>query len=224
MISSIQPARASILASRTPRACLLKVAVFFLLSLALIQAGHAAITPDGTPKDWPANAEKHSVTVRRAADSESDRRLISAAEAAQPPAADVRKAAGEVKLPEKGNLWWYKEELGLRIPYAVTGDAVAYFTKLIKQYGQQAFNRYAEPSSRIEYTAGVTFHADFMIDGKSFQNVHVVTLKLHFSQNFCATGTEGLSFTKERVVVFDAHGKVLHIAGDGPTETPILAI
>jgi len=81
-----------------------------------------------------------------------------------------------------------------------------------------------EPSSRIEYQASVKSHAEFTHDGKSFRDVRVVTLKLSFTQNFCATGTEGMSFTKERVVVLDAKGTVVHITGDGPTETPILAI
>lgn len=33
-----------------------------------------------------------------------------------------------------------------------------------------------------------------------------------------------MSFQKERVVILDAKGKVLHISGDGPTEVAILAI
>ena len=33
-----------------------------------------------------------------------------------------------------------------------------------------------------------------------------------------------MQFEKERVVILDAKGKVLHISGDGPTEVPVLAI
>lgn len=49
-------------------------------------------------------------------------------------------------------------------------------------------------------------------------------MKLTFDQNFAATTTEGMHFEKERLVVLDATGRVLHIAGDGPTETAILAM
>jgi len=195
-----------------------------VLALALAGPAIAAVTPDSTPKDWPADPKKHQVTIRREAKDDTERRLIATAEAAPPPADDVRKAAGEATLPDTEKLWWYKEELGLRIPYAITGDAVAYYTNLVKTYAKQTFNRYVAPSSAVEYQAGVKAHAEFTHDGKSFRDVRVVTLKLTFTQNFCATGTEGMSFTKERVVILDATGKVLHIAGDGPTETPILAI
>jgi hypothetical protein len=68
------------------------------------------------------------------------------------------------------------------------------------------------------------FHKEFTLDGKSFKNVHVVTLKLTFSQNFAATGTEGMHFEKKRIVVLDNDGKVLQVFGDGSTEVPILAI
>ncbi|MHB8862170.1 MAG: hypothetical protein ACYC6N_07190 [Pirellulaceae bacterium] len=48
--------------------------------------------------------------------------------------------------------------------------------------------------------------------------------KLVFDQNFVATVTEGMHFEKERVVILDASGKVLHISGDGPTEVPVLVM
>jgi hypothetical protein len=51
----------------------------------------------------------------------------------------------------------------------------------------------------------------------------VVTLILIFEQDYAATSTDAMHFEKERVVVLDAGGKVLHISGDGPTEVPILA-
>lgn len=195
-----------------------------LLSLALVSGVPADVVPGAEPKKWPANAQKHTVVVTREAANDDSRRLIAAAEAAQPPRTGVQKAAGDAKLPEKGPLWWYKEELGLRIPYALTGEAVTYFTSLVKKYGRESFTRYTEPSSRLEYSATVATHDSFSHEQSSFANVRVVTLKLKFSQNFCATGTEGLAFEKERSVVFDADGKILLIIGDGPTETPILAI
>jgi len=207
-----------------PARGVLRALLLCVFGLALSGSAIAAVTPDSTPKDWPADPKKHQVTIRREARDDAERRLIATAEAALPPAADVRKAAGEAKLPDTDKLWWYKEELGLRIPYAITSDAVAYYTDLVKTYAKQTFNRYVEPSSRIEYQASVKSHAEFTHDGKSFRDVRVVTLKLSFTQNFCATGTEGMSFTKERVVVLDAKGTVVHITGDGPTETPILAI
>jgi len=198
--------------------------LFSLLGLVLVTALPAAVVPGAEPKKWPASVERHKVVITREVTDDADRRLIAAAEGAQPPRAEVQKAAGETKLPASGPLWWYKEELGLRIPYALTGDALAYFTGLVRKYGKESFTRYSEPSSRVAYTAKVAAHASFTHGKETFANVRVVTLKLEFSQSFCATGTEGLAFTKERTVVFDAAGTILLIIGDGPTETPILAI
>ena len=198
----------------------------------------AAMEPDSKPKDWPADPAKHQVTIRREATDDKQSAMIAAAEAAQPSKEALRKAAAagdrndplgeaqpkEAPLPAGDKVWWYKEQLGIRIPFAITADAIAYYSELVGKYGKQALNRYIQPSSRLDYHAGVKFHKEFKLDDKTFNDVHVVTLKLTFDQNFVATTTEGMHFEKERVVVLDAGGKVLHISGDGPTEVPILAM
>ena len=186
-----------------------------------------AITADAGregPKEWPANAEKHTVVTVRIASDDAGRALIARAEGLQPDRVELAKAAGDVPLPPKGKVWWFREQFGIRLPYAVTGDAVTYYTGLVTGYGKTRMKRYAEPSSALKYTAGVTRHERFELDGKSWQNVDVVTLKLEFRQSFCATGTEAFGFTKERTVVFDAQGKVLHVSGDGVTDVPVMAI
>lgn len=196
----------------------------FLTTAALVAQALGAIVPGAELKKWPASPEKHKVVITRQASDNAERRLIKAAENAQPPRRDVQQGAGENELPTTGPLWWYKEELGMRIPFAVTGDAVNYFRDLVTRYGKESFSRYTEPSSRLEYTAGVVAHDSFTHDKETFANVRVVSLRLDFRQNFCATGTEGLSFQKERLVIFDDAGKIIRIFGDGPTETPIFAI
>lgn len=198
----------------------------------------AGIVPDFKPKEWPADPAKHQVTIRREATDDKQSAMIAAAEAAQPSKEALRKAADagdrndplglaqpkESPLPAGDKVWWYKEQLGIRIPCAITADAVAYYSELVGKYGKQALNRYIQPSSSLDYHATVKFHKEFKLDDKTFHDVHVVTLKLTFDQNFAATMTEGMHFEKGRVVILDAEGKVLHISGDGPTEVPILAI
>ncbi len=201
-------------------------------------AAMADVLPGAQPKEWPANPAKHRVVITRAAKDDKESALIAAAEAAQPSKETLRQAAeaGDrndplglsqpkgAKAPVGDNVWWYKEQLGIRIPCAITGDAVAYYSDLVGKFGKQVLKRYVEPSSRLDYHAGVKFQKEFKLDGKTFNDVHVVTLKLSFSQNFAATTTEGMHFQKQRVVILDAAGKVLQISGDGPTEVPILAI
>jgi hypothetical protein len=186
-----------------------------------------AITADAGregPKEWPANTNKHTVTIVRSASEEAGRTLIARAEGLQPDRAELVKAAGDVPLPREGKVWWCREQFGIRIPYAVTGDAVTYYTGLVVGYGKARMKRYAEPSSALKYTAAVKRQDRFELDGKTWQNVDVVTLKLEFRQSFCASGTEAFGFTKERTVVFDAQGKVLHVSGDGVTDMPVMAI
>ncbi len=186
-----------------------------------------AITADAGregPKEWPANTNKHTVTIVRSASEEAGRALIARAEGLQPDRAELVKAAGDVPLPREGKVWWCREQFGIRIPYAVTGDAVTYYTGLVVGYGKARMKRYAEPSSALKYTAAVKRQDRFELDGKTWQNVDVVTLKLEFRQSFCASGTEAFGFTKERTVVFDAQGKVLHVSGDGVTDVPVMAI
>lgn len=214
--------------------------VCLLAALALSSFGtaSAAVTPDSKPKDWPANPAQHKVRIHREAADAKQTAMIAIAEAAQPSQESLRNAteAAERNAPLGLNqskkaplhagekVWWYKEQLGIRIPSAITADAVAYYSDLVGKYGKQVLKRYTEPSSRLDYHAGVAFHKEFKLGGKTFNNVHVVTLKLTFDQNFAATQTEGMHFEKKRVVVLDGKGKVLHISGDGPTEVPILAI
>jgi hypothetical protein len=179
------------------------------LGLALCIPSPAAITPDSKVKDWPANPEKHRVSIRREAADAAQAKLIATAEAARPEAAALRKAMGDGPEPKDASQWWYREVLGIRIPF---------------DYGKQEFKRFLEPSSSVDYHASVAFHAMFEQDGRKFADVQVVTLKLVFAQNFATTGTEGMQFEKSRTVVLDAKGKVLAVFGDGPTEVPILAI
>ncbi len=201
-----------------------RLAAALLASVAFSGTANAAQTPDSKPKNFPANPAKHQVIIRREAADKQQSAMIAAAEAALPEKAALGKAAGEKGAPQGDKVWWYQEQLGIRIPFAITGDAVAYYSDLVEKYGKQTFNRYSEPSSRLDYQAGVKLHKEFKLNGKTFNNVHVVTLKLTFSENFAATTTEGMRFEKERTVVLDADAKVLHITGDGPTDVPVLAI
>jgi len=206
----------------------------FVAFMALTTLATASVTPDSQPKDWPANPAKHQVVIRREAADAKQSEMIATAEAVQPSAEALRQAAeanspgsAQSKGPEASagdKVWWYGEQLGIRIPCAITADAVVYYSDLVVKYGKQAFKRYAEPSSRLDYHASVKFYKAFKLGDQTFTDVHVVTLKLAFSQNFAATTTEGMHFQKERVIVLDANRKVLQISGDGPTEVPILAI
>jgi len=198
--------------------------VLIAVALTLIESAPAAMLEGSEPKNWPADPEKHKAEVQRKPDDKKQEAMIAAAEAAQPDPKALREAAADSKIAVVNHQWWYKLELGTRIPFAITADAVEYYLRMVENNGKQAFKSYLQPSSNVNYQAAVAFHKEFTSGEKVFQNVHVVTLKLKFSQNFVSDQTSGMFFTKERVVILDEAGKVLLITGDGPTEVPILAI
>lgn len=179
--------------------------------------------PGSRPKKWPANPERHTVTIDRKAEDPKEAALIAAAEAVVPDAAALKKAIGDGPAPQDASQWWCGETLGIRLPFAVTGEAVGYFTTLVEGYRKQELERYSEPSSSVGYQAKVAHHAEFKLDGKTYKDVRVVTLELTFSQQFAATVTEGMSFQKQRTVVFDAAGKLLAVSGDGATDAAVMA-
>jgi len=181
------------------------------------------------PKDWPADPANHVIVIKREARDETQSTMITSAEAAQASQEALQKEAAArsrtpTTFPKEKNLWWYQEQLGLRIPYAITGDAVTYYSGIVADYAKKEFKSYARPSSRLNYHASVRFHEEFKLDGKTFKEVNVVTMELTFSANFTAEATSGLSFEKTRVVVLDAGNRVLHLSGDGPTQTSILML
>jgi hypothetical protein len=188
--------------------------------------GRAAMLPGSETKEWPANPAKHVVSIKRVSANEAEAKLIAAAEGLQHEGISPAPATpGEprIEAPPK-NQWWHQEELGIKIPFAITGEAVTYYSELVAGYGKTAMKRYSEPNSNFSYEVRVAKLAEFSIEGKVFKDVSVVTMEMKFNENFAATVTEGLGFEKSRTVVFDGAGKVLHVSGDGPTGTQILAI
>lgn len=204
----------------------MKTLQWLVMSALAMGYAQAAMLEGSKPKEWPANPAQHVVTMERVINNPADAALITAAESAAPAPAvllvAVRKQQPNATLVPKQ--WWHQEAVGVKIPFALTTEAIAYYSELVMGFGKQKLERYMQPSSHFTYNAKVEKHLSFDCDGKTFRDVSVVTLSMDFSEDFASTMTEGLSFSKKRVVVFDAAGKVLHISGDGETETAILAI
>jgi hypothetical protein len=186
----------------------------------------AAMLPGAEAKEWPADPTRHVVTMERASKDEEDAKWIAAAERAPVDAELLRKEV--LKQDENAAVaegqWWYQEAVAVKIPFALTAEAVTYYSDLVTGYGKQKMKRYSQPGSSFQYKAKVTRHEKLTHNGTPLVDVTVVTLEAEFSQNFCATVTEAMSFSKQRTVIFDKNGKVLHISGDGETEARIMAI
>ena len=104
----------------------IRLASVLMLCLALLQSlATAAVEAGSMPQEWPANPAKHKVVIRREAADAKEAAMIAAAEAAQPSKEALSKAAGDAAVPAGTKVWSYEEKLGIRIPCAITSDAVA---------------------------------------------------------------------------------------------------
>ena len=179
--------------------------------------------PGAETKEWPANPAAHVVKIERTFQNEAEAALITAAENVAPDEKSLLEAAK--KQNEAAQLiakqWWDHEVLDVKIPFALTTDAIAYYTQLVEGFGKLQLNRYSAPTSHFRYLAKVAKHESFELDGKEFTNVSVVTLSMSFQQSYVTATTAGMSFTKKRVVVFDAQGKCIYISGDEHADCPI---
>ena len=175
---------------------------------AVLPAQGGRVAGDG-PKEWPANPAKHVITIARVAEDETGKKMIAAAEAA----------------PSDTGVWWMTEDgnpvftHGLKTPYAITNEALDYYTGLIKEYQKKTWKAYSEPRSSLEYKPVVARHETFTLKGKDYKNVIMVKMTLKFSVAY-VSGDGGMDFLKTRTVVLDEKAQVLAIDGDANERFP----
>jgi hypothetical protein len=199
-----------------------RLAVTTLLAVLALATPALGQKPDSLPDSLRYQGAFAAEILRRHT-GPHERRLLQIAESAYPRRDSVVQAvrSAHFKLPavpDDSLLWWYSSFDRIRIPYAITQEAVQYY--LMKT---EAFRRGEDlevaPSRDMErtsfsYTATVQRHDVFEMTGWTFEDVYVVELRLKWS-NDCGPNC-GLWINKARTVVLTADGIVLHIAGDGP--------
>jgi hypothetical protein len=169
----------------------------------------------------------HSVVIRRVTSDLAARRALEAAERADPPREELftSRAATPYRLRERPadpRVWWNSVFDGVRIPYAITDAAVAYYLELSAalrrgETGSTAGIRMS--SSRLEYVATVERQASFALGDTTYADVYVVRLRLEWL-NYCGPLC-ALSFTHDRTVVVDDAGVVRAIRGDGNSQVTV---
>jgi len=153
-----------------------------------------------------------ALSIQRQARSPQEASLILRAEAICPARSEVvaarRFPAREEDPPESECLWWYYRFDGIRIAYAITGEAVDYYAARIAEFRASDFTSTAGIHMNLaglEYRASVSHQARFEHAGRVFVDVDVVELSLGWSQ-FC--GAEcAMGFGATRWVVFPAQGE-----------------
>jgi hypothetical protein len=162
-------------------------------------------------------------TIKREFKNADEEALIKAGEAVIPDRAEVLKAMRKPDLDSKEageakNLWWHATFDQVRVPYAITSDAIQYYSGLIDAFRKGDFSGSAKIKmlkANMNYVAKAEMQEEYEIEGKKFSAVYVVTLELSWSQ-YCGS-TCAMGFQKKRVVVFDKTKKLLGVFLDGKT-------
>lgn len=162
-----------------------------------------------------------SIEVTRAFRTPEEERLIGIAEVTYPlrDAIAPPDVAMLRPIPARKHLWWLGPDEGLRVPYAVTMDALLYYIDRVQRYGRGTppdKEPGAMPVSHLNYSASVTHQSSFARDKATYLDVHVVELRLEWAAG--SVGNNGMSsaagFTLDRTVLINRNGQVVAVFGD----------
>jgi hypothetical protein len=160
---------------------------------------------------------QHKVKISRHFDNEKEERLLRIAEAAYPRDREIRQNS-RIRIeqpPGNERLWWCSSFDGVRIPYAITKSAVAYYLEVSEEFGKKNprepfWTRMSDSS--LTYSARLLHKESYRVGKSVFRNVYLVSMELEWSQycgSLCA-----MAFKTSRTVVLTETGVVLFIEND----------
>jgi hypothetical protein len=157
--------------------------------------------------------------VNRTFRNPDEERLIRIAEETYPPAEAVlaiaKRGPGFETLSREKRLWWYDTFDGVRIPYAVTMDAVRYYLRLTDALGRGDSTQTGFPMKRshFRYNARISGCPEtYSRDGHVFKDVYLVEMRLEWS-NYCGPLC-ACSLNLDRTVLIRPDGTVVCVFGD----------
>jgi len=201
------------------------IAVLFLLFLAIVYSCNKSDEPENIESE---NERSYKKSIERIANSDFAASLIEKAENYYPPREEVAQIASPwIEVPDSG-YWYYNDFDGVYIPFAITSDAVIYYSGLIDTFNANKKDVFFI-TANFNYQAKVTFyenysspdinsHGDTVIP-EDFNSVYVVELALKWNQycgNLCAMWID-----KKRIAVFNPSGELLKVFLDGEIRVPV---
>jgi hypothetical protein len=111
--------------------------------------------------------------------------------------------------------WWCSSFDGVRIPYAITRSAVAYYLDVSEGFRTNNPREPARPTmkfSTLIYSAKVSWKESYKVGTAEFRNIYLVSLELAWMQ-YC-NALCGMMFGTTRNVVVKDDGSVLAIEND----------
>lgn len=182
--------------------------------------------PTANGPDTHEPQREYTKTITREASSEFEHQLIAQAEMVYPSRDSILAVAPVLlhsSIPDTA-AWFCDIFQGIRIPYAITENAIEYYSHLIDSLAAHpAENRLI--TADFTYHATIGFHETYTFEGTgpyaneslppaNFDSVYVVHMSLKWDQN-CGMGC-GMYFSPRRLVIFDDTGMVLRVIYDGP--------
>jgi len=164
-----------------------------------------------------AGCNRFVVHVERNFETPEEQSLIVIAEQVCPAREDVLAAATpedrDALAAEAGEdcLWWYG--CCFRLPYAITADAVVYFTDRVNQL-EETSKGWPFASAELEYVVEIEYRDTYTNNGYDYINVYIVHMAMNYGERLVLAGRY---FEKQRLVVLTPEGEVLAVFGDGTT-------
>ena len=157
---------------------------------------------------------KHEVKIVRRFADEKEEKLLQIAEATYPTDSQVREHSKRPPEAGRGNerLWWCSSFDGVRIPFAITRGAVAYYLDVSTEFSKRKARDPFMKSSGLTYSASLAPKETHRVGTSEFTNVYVVSMELGWSQ-YCGPLC-AMAFQASRKVVLNEAGKVLAVEND----------
>ena len=185
-----------------------------------VHLGTRPVLPDSINESLAGG--RFSIFVLRTTHDTAERRMLETAERLIPERSDiereakadtaewqVRAFASAAALP--GDRWWWREWSGVLLPYSLTGATVEHYLARVRALGAGP-HPFTAPG-KIEGPPRVSFRYVATVERMPTPGVaYRVTLRMDYDHN-CGLRC-GFRFTKDRVVAFDAAGRVLNVSGD----------
>lgn len=153
----------------------------------------------------------YSESIVRTSSNDFEAGLIAQAEAACPSADEFLQSCHEQPTPDPCQ-WWCQDTPFSHVPYAVTGDAVRYYSALVAKYKKEGPFLTGNPTSaEFSYEATVQYRPQYVHMGAIIP-VYQVNLTLKFNVVCARNCFYGVHAMRE--VIFDTAGNLLEISGD----------
>lgn len=201
------------------------ISVFFVLIL-ILSCSELVNNPEN---EIEQSKNEYTKQIDRIYSNDFEKNLITIAESIYPPRDSVINVTPPELIPfiPDSNYWFYQTFDGVAIPYAITNEAIIYYSEIIDTLNsiQNSFIYKAV----FGYSAKATFYNSYIFEGidpitrlplqsETFNDVYVISMDLSWD-HYC--GPEcGLYIDHKRIVVFDNLGNLIKIFYDG--EIPIM--